>query len=969
MNNIKRKIFSILTSAIMVISATPVISVPLNTLSANAASISSTTQPHITLTTKSTYVPAGETVEFQLRSDQYTTLRTWPSNFNKAYVVQVKAPSGMILNDNEFNVAPNCTYTISVYCWEAGNVTLNVYDTNNVKQASKELTIEHFYIAENRSSTTMQQYMEAVKQEYNRLPISYRNFLQDHGLHVKLYDKQSLSSTSTVYGLSSWNEINLCTGCSPQFSTIHEVAHSLHYMLGNESLNNTIQTIFDKHKNGYHFMYNHAYDNAMEYFAEAVRYYYYTNYQGTNLNYLLKTYDPEMYNLIDDMMSNPKKYFQASTNKLILKVNSATTYTMSSIPTSLNLKVGDRIRAFKQIQTPYIGNNQVYVQSYDDYVTTLNITNNDNNVIFNTCKVDYTFKTAGIYNVSVQLTYGNAVYQNYTFKVNVSGLKNESYLSCNETAMKNTTCTMYGQASNVNGNVKYEYYYKTSKQSQYIQCYPINPAFVSVKLTEIGTYNFKIRAIDNSGQTVDKDMTVKVTESQLQNTSTVSSTEIALGQTTSINCHGKNAYGQLEHTIKYKLSGDSTWTTLTSLKKDQTVSFMPKKAGKYLIQVITSDQTKIISKSFELQVEAMKNTSTISNTQIPLEEPVLIHLKTQNGFSPFTYNITAQRQGDNQVFTIANNYTGQLKRWVPPEKGIYTITVTSKDNQGNIAQKTMQFSTDKTKNVSSLSSNQIYLGESINVNIAGKYIGGGHLYTKLFIKSPRDSEAVEISINDANAYVYTPRYEGQYTIITKISRDGKTFIRKSLTLNVLNMQNTSTLSKRTANTGDSVEIIPSSKYGYKIRKIKVEVLKPGEKEYQLVLNGTPCNVPYTLYKSGTYAFRITLRDRFENTATVVRTIKVNGIQNLTTINKSVFKCGEAVVFTPKSARALQTAADVTYIIYVKTPGSKTYKQIAITKQGHTIKYVLKTKGKYDFKVLAQDCVSNKDSKTFTVDVL
>ena len=131
---------------------------------------------------------------------------------------------------------------------------------------------------------------------------------------------------------------------------------------------------------------------------------------------------------------------------------------------------------------------------------------------------------------------------------------------------------------------------------------------VTVNAKAIGSTGFYTYAVicvkvkDDKGTIVKKYFTVNVTD--FTNTSTLSATEIKLGETIKVNCSATGSTGFYQYAIYYKKTSDTKWTTKQSYSSNNTATIKPAKATTYDVCVKVKDnQNNEVKKYFKVTVK------------------------------------------------------------------------------------------------------------------------------------------------------------------------------------------------------------------------------------------------------------------------------------------------------------------------------------------------------------------------------
>ena len=281
----------------------------------------------------------------------------------------------------------------------------------------------------------------------------------------------------------------------------------------------------------------------------------------------------------------------------------------------------------------------------------------------------------------------------------VPELINRSYIET-ESAMLGESFIVRFDAEGGTGDYRYSVSYKESADADWI--YPASELVddnITFKLDKAGEYPVKLAVRDNSGTVAVKETVVTVVASEeLKNLSTVSSKNIALGDTVTLTAAAEGGTAPYRYALMYKKATSSTWTKIgTKYGTASTGSFKPGKAVVYDVMINVKDSTdKVKSKSFKINVSApLKNTSTISATTVKAGQTVTLSGSATGGTAPYKYALMYKKASSNTWTKIGTKYgtasTGSFK----PGKAVpYVIMINVKDSSGTIKSKTFNLTVE-----------------------------------------------------------------------------------------------------------------------------------------------------------------------------------------------------------------------------------------------------------------------------------
>ncbi len=283
-------------------------------------------------------------------------------------------------------------------------------------------------------------------------------------------------------------------------------------------------------------------------------------------------------------------------------------------------------------------------------------------------------------------TDNNGIYE--TDITNVPTLENNSYLSSNNIQLgSSVTVTASGRGGV--GSLQYAVLYKKQSETKWTvkQDFGKNTA-VSIKPAKATDYDICVKVRDSSGTVKKKYFVVSVYD-VLKNTSTVSATQINLGSTVSVKASAAGGAGNYTYAVYYKKKSDTKWTVKQDFGKNTAVSIKPAKATDYDICVKVRDSSGTVEKKyFVVSVyDVLKNTSTVSATQINLGSTVSVKASATGGAGNYTYAVYYKKQSDTK-WIVKQDFSKNTAASIKPAKAVnYDICVKVKDSNGNIEKK------------------------------------------------------------------------------------------------------------------------------------------------------------------------------------------------------------------------------------------------------------------------------------------
>lgn len=200
---------------------------------------------------------------------------------------------------------------------------------------------------------------------------------------------------------------------------------------------------------------------------------------------------------------------------------------------------------------------------------------------------------AGTYNVCIKVKDSRDVEVKAFMDVEVvdNSLKNYSCISASKVE-SGESILVVADAAGSTGFYRYSVSYKKETAGKWI-IKQENKAnrFVVIEPEEIGVYDICVKVTDDNGTAVRKYFKAEVTEplDALCNTSSVSETEILLGESVTVMASASGSTGFYQYAVYYKASDSYDWTVLSDYSPNGFVIFKPESEGIYDICVSVKD--------------------------------------------------------------------------------------------------------------------------------------------------------------------------------------------------------------------------------------------------------------------------------------------------------------------------------------------------------------------------------------------
>ena len=221
--------------------------------------------------------------------------------------------------------------------------------------------------------------------------------------------------------------------------------------------------------------------------------------------------------------------------------------------------------------------------------------------------ISFKLIAAGTYNICIKVkdTSGVEVKNFIDVEVIDNSLKNYSCISASKVE-SGESIIVTANASGSTGFYRYSVSYKKETAGRWtIKQENKANRFVVINLEEIGIYDICVKVTDDGGKAVKKYFKAEVTEllDVLCNTSSVSETEIILGESVTVMASASGSTGFYQYSVYYKSENSDGWTVLSDCSPNSFVIFRPEREGNYEVCVnVRDNQEDEKTKTFSINV-------------------------------------------------------------------------------------------------------------------------------------------------------------------------------------------------------------------------------------------------------------------------------------------------------------------------------------------------------------------------------
>lgn len=369
-----------------------------------------------------------------------------------------------------------------------------------------------------------------------------------------------------------------------------------------------------------------------------------------------------------------------------------------------------------------------------------------------------------------------------TSATEVETLTNNSTIS-ETNILINDSITLNAEGSGGTAPYTYAYYYKSTSASTWHTIKGFSSAdSTSLTLSTADDYNICIKVKDADSTIAKKYFVVTASNGALSSKSYLSSTNIDLGNTVTLNGVGIGGSPAYTYAYYYKLENSSTWICRKTFSSSNKVVLTPTSSGTYDICIKTKDTTNTVHKIyFKLYVtlNPIVNNSTVNKTNFLVNEPVIITGDGSGGYKPYQYSYYYKNINDANWTTIKSNSDLDWVKINLSTTGSYQAKVVIQDAQQQMVEKTMSFtvSSGTLDNLSSIDTTAVVVGGSVNFQAIG--MGGTAPYQYSFLHKTKEATTwtTDHMFSSINRMNITFGEEGTYDACIKV-RDSNNVVSK-----------------------------------------------------------------------------------------------------------------------------------------------------------------------------------------------
>ena len=364
----------------------------------------------------------------------------------------------------------------------------------------------------------------------------------------------------------------------------------------------------------------------------------------------------------------------------------------------------------------------------------------------------------------------------------IETLTNNSTIS-DTNILINDTITLNAVGSGGTAPYTYAYYYKSTSATTWHTIKGFSTtASTSLTLSTADDYNICIKVKDTDNEIAKKYFVVTASNGALSSKSYMSSTNIDLGDTVTLNGVGIGGSPAYTYAYYYKLENSSTWICRKTFSSSNKVNLTPASGGTYDICIKTKDTTNTVHKLyFKLYVtlNPIVNNSSVNKTNFLVNEPITITGDGSGGYKPYQYSYYYKNINDANWTTLKSNSDVDFMTTKISNTGSYQAKVVIQDAQQQMIEKTMSFTVNNgtLDNLSSIDTTAVVIDGSVNFQAIG--MGGTAPYQYSFLHKTKEATTwtTDHTFSSLDHMNITFDEEGTYDACIKV-RDSNNVVSK-----------------------------------------------------------------------------------------------------------------------------------------------------------------------------------------------
>ena len=365
------------------------------------------------------------------------------------------------------------------------------------------------------------------------------------------------------------------------------------------------------------------------------------------------------------------------------------------------------------------------------------------------------------------------------------------------------------------------------------------------------------------------------------NTSYVSTYDAVVGEEVTLHGASVGGKGDKTYALMYRKSGDTTWTKIgTKYGPEDSGSFVPEEEGTYEIMINVKDSTgKVVSATFTVDaVQALTNISTVNTDYIKAGEEVQITGAAKGGTAPYKYEYFYKKSKNAEWTKIKDSNISDGTATFKPSSAVpYDVKVIASDLMGRTDEAVFKLSTSQElKNLSSVSSENVMLGQKVVLHAEASGGTGGYTYALLYKKSSSKTwNRIGEKYGTAAEGSFKPGKAVPYDVMINVKDSSGAVKSKTFKINVSSaLKNNSTISADTVKAGEKVVMKGAASGGSGEYKYSFYYKKSRNTAWTAISEYTAKSAAFKPASATSYDVKVVVKDSAGNTAEKNFTVSV-----------------------------------------------------------------------------------------------
>ncbi len=262
---------------------------------------------------------------------------------------------------------------------------------------------------------------------------------------------------------------------------------------------------------------------------------------------------------------------------------------------------------------------------------------------------------------------------------------------------------------------------------------------------------------------------------------------VVVGDTTDIEMIAYGGKAPYRFAVYYKENSTGAYKKLSDFSTEKKYAITLNTLGTHLVRVTAKDAKGRISYSeFTMTVvEPPVNTSTLSTERALPGQEVSFRFRTEKGVGPYEYAVDVKTKADGE-YRLWSDYSAiQAPPYISSYNGKKYFRIRSRDSLGHVSEKELVLTvSDELFCTATISADTIKLGETVTVNCGAMGGTAPYTYSAVYKKQSASSFMTLRDYEEGTSIVFTPKYNGTYTLRVRVKDAAGKVVSKDFTVTV-----------------------------------------------------------------------------------------------------------------------------------------------------------------------------------------